>query len=138
MSLSIAVSGFGFWKKLVLAVLATWRVAHLLSGEDGPADLLFRLRKRLGSTFAGQLMDCFYCLSLWVAVPLSFMFTHQLADWLLTWLALSGSACLLERITQPRVVIRSLDTEGDVSHGMLRPEERQPEGQYVPQRRHQK
>jgi hypothetical protein len=137
MPLSIAVSGFGFWEKLVLAVLATWRVAHLLSSEDGPADLLFRLREKLGSTIVGQLMDCFYCLSLWVAVPLSFMFTHQLADGLLTWLALSGGACLLERTTQQRVMIHSLDTEGDVSHGMLRPAEGQLEGQHFAQHGHQ-
>jgi hypothetical protein len=123
----------GFWEKLVLAVLATWRVTHLLSSEDGPADLLFRLRKQLGSSFAGQLMDCFYCLSLWVTVPLSFLLTRQPVEWLLTWLAISGAACLLERATQQPVAIRNLDTEGDVSHGMLRTEERQFEGQHFPQ-----
>jgi len=130
MYLSIAISAFAFWEKLVLAVLATWRVTHFLSSEDGPADLLFHLRERLGPTFAGQLMDCFFCLSLWVAAPLSLMVTHQLLDWLLTWLALSGAACLLERITQERVVIRKLDTEGHIRHGMLRPEERQLEEQH--------
>ncbi len=126
MYLSIAITEFGFWEKLVLAVLATWRVTHLLSSEDGPADLLFHLRKRLGSTFAGHLMDCFFCLSLWVAAPLTLAVTHHPLEWLLTWLALSGGACLLERITQERVVIRksNSDSEGDISHGMLRPEER--------------
>ena len=33
-----------FWARLVLAVLATWRLTHLLAREDGPADLLVRLR----------------------------------------------------------------------------------------------
>lgn len=131
MYLSIAISGFGFWEKLVLAVLATWRVTHFLSSEDGPFDLLFHLRERLGSTFAGHLMDCFFCLSLWVAVPLSLTVTHQVLDWVLTWLALSSAACLLERITRERVVTRKLDTEGDICHGMLRPEERQLEEQHL-------
>ena len=38
-----------FWARLVLAVLATWRLTHLLAREDGPADLVVRLRARLGT-----------------------------------------------------------------------------------------
>ena len=38
------------WLRFVLAALATWRVTHLLSSEDGPADLLYRLRTRLGAS----------------------------------------------------------------------------------------
>jgi hypothetical protein len=30
--------------KFVLAVLATWRVTHLLASEDGPADIIVRYR----------------------------------------------------------------------------------------------
>ena len=37
----------------VLAVLATWRVTHLLAHEDGPADLIFRFRRLLGQSLAG-------------------------------------------------------------------------------------
>ena len=47
------------WIRFALAVLATWRVTHLLTSEDGPADLVVRLRARLGEGFAGDLMDCF-------------------------------------------------------------------------------
>jgi hypothetical protein len=52
---------------LVFGALATWRVTHLLAKEDGPANLVIRLRARLGDGFAGKLMDCFNCLSIWVA-----------------------------------------------------------------------
>lgn len=86
--------------RFLIAALAVWRVTHLLASEDGPADLVFRLRAKLGSGFLGKLMDCFYCLSLWVAAPFAFVVTRQLVGGLLAWLALSGAACLLERVTQ--------------------------------------
>ncbi len=114
----------GFWPRLVLAVLATWRITHLLASEDGPADLIVRLRARLGSGFFGKLMDCFHCLSFWVAVPMAFFVASKPLDLLLTWLALSGAACLLERLGQEPVVIQpvSQDDKGDVKDGMLWPE----------------
>jgi hypothetical protein len=89
------------WFRLVLVVLATWRLTHLLAMEDGPGDLVANLRQWLGDGFFGKLMDCFYCLSLWIAAPLAFLLTKKWAEWPLVWLALSGAACLLERMTNP-------------------------------------
>ena len=48
---------------LVLGTLAVWRITHLLQAEDGPWDVVVRLRRRTGTGFWGQLLDCFYCLS---------------------------------------------------------------------------
>jgi hypothetical protein len=87
-----------FWTSFVLASLATWRVTHLLSHEDGPADAIVRLRAALGESVLGQLMDCFKCLSLWVAAPAALFVTRVPLDWLLVWLALSGAACLLQAV----------------------------------------
>ena len=84
--------------RFVLAALATWRVTHLLGCEDGPADIVFRLRRRLGDSPIGGLMDCFNCLSFWVAVPAAFFVTTGPAPWAVSWVALSGAACLLERL----------------------------------------
>ena len=86
------------WMLFILAVLATWRVTHLLASEDGPADIIFRLRRRLGDGLAGSLMDCFNCMSLWIAAPAAFLVASDLLTWVLSWLALSGGACLLERL----------------------------------------
>ena len=109
--------------RFLLAVLATWRVTHLLANEDGPADLIVRIRARLGNSLAGKLMDCFYCLSLWIALPMAFLVTRNPVDLLLTWLALSGAACLLERIGQEPVVIQPISRpEEEKDRGMLRPE----------------
>ncbi len=86
--------------RFALASLAVWRVTHLLVEEDGPADAVVRLRARLGNTQLGRLLDCFYCLSVWVAAPASVAAARSRREVPLTWLALSGAACLLERATR--------------------------------------
>ena len=95
-----------FWTRFTLAALATWRVTHLLAREDGPWDALARIRYRLADGFWGRLLDCFYCLSLWIAAPAAGLVTVTLPDVIATWLALSGAACLLERFGEPPLMIR--------------------------------
>jgi hypothetical protein len=87
--------------RFVVGTLATWRIAHLLAVEDGPAEIVLRVRIRLGDGMLGQLMDCFNCLSLWVAAPVSLLVARRPRELPLVWLALSGAACLLER-SMPR------------------------------------
>jgi len=102
--------------RFVLAVLATWRVTHLLANEDGPADIFVRLRRRLGNGFIGGLMDCFNCLSLWIAAPAAFLLVRRRPLMqLVSWLALSGGACLLERMGgKPFAIEPGIQTtEGD-------------------------
>jgi hypothetical protein len=82
----------------VLPVLATWRLGHLLWAEDGPWDLVTKVR-RWAADHGTRLFDCFYCLSLWVAFPIALLVTHSFAAGLLDWLAFSGAAILLERVT---------------------------------------
>jgi hypothetical protein len=103
------------WILIVMTVLATWRVTHLLANEDGPGDIMFRLRTKLGYGLLGSLMDCFNCLSFWVAAPAAFLLTSDLPSWLVSWLALSGAACLLERLTAQPVASHHNPTpmEGD-------------------------
>lgn len=97
------------WLRLALAVLATWRVSHLLAHEDGPWNAVTRLRARLGAGVLGRLMDCFYCLSVWVAAPFAFYVAAAPLDRVVAWLAISGAACLLERATAPPVTLTPLD-----------------------------
>jgi hypothetical protein len=75
-------------------------VTHLIAEEDGPANAIVRVRARLGTSLAGELMDCFYCLSIWVAAPVTLTVTRRPREAVGTWLALSGAACLLERATE--------------------------------------
>ena len=91
----IAMSPFyGF----ILGVLGVWRVTHLLNAEDGPCEVLVRLRRIAGSGFWGELLDCFYCLSLWISAPFALLLSSNRRELLLLWLALSGGAILMERL----------------------------------------
>jgi len=89
-----------YW--LALGVLAVWRVTHLLQAEDGPWDVVVRVRQGLGEGFWGRLLDCFYCLSLWIAAPAALLLGHGWIERTFLWLALSGGASLLERLCPDR------------------------------------
>jgi hypothetical protein len=85
--------------RFLVAALAVWRVTHLIAHEDGPWDLLARTRRTFAKSVIGKLMSCFYCLSIWVAVPFVWFVTRMPIEMLVSWLALSGAAVLLERAT---------------------------------------
>lgn len=82
----------------LLGVLGVWRITHLLNAEDGPAGLLARLRRVVGDGLLGELLDCFYCLSLWVAIPLAWVLGEGWRERLVLWPALSAGAILIERL----------------------------------------
>lgn len=112
--------------EFVLGILGTWRITHLLVAEDGPSNILVRMRRAIGDGFWGSLIDCFYCLSLWVALPFCVALGENLKERCLLWLALSGGAILLERITShspapapPAIYFDS----GDENNGLLREEQ---------------
>ncbi|MBS1523379.1 MAG: hypothetical protein JST50_20430 [Bacteroidetes bacterium] len=91
--INVNITGF------TLCTLAVWRIAHLLSQEDGPFDIVIKFRKLFGYGFFGTLLDCFYCLSLWVAVPFAALLCDNWLQGIITWLALSGAACVLFKLT---------------------------------------
>jgi hypothetical protein len=86
--------------RFVVAALATWRVAHLVAREDGPFDVVLSLRARAADGVLGRLMDCPYCLSIWIAMPCALAVGNTAAGWALAWLGISGGASLLERLTE--------------------------------------
>lgn len=89
-----------YW--LLLGVLGVWRLTYLLHAEEGPWDLMARLRRAVGDGFWGRLLDCFYCLSLWIALPFAVLLGSTLTERLLLWPALSAGAILLLRATERR------------------------------------
>lgn len=88
--------------ELILAALCVWRITHLLQAEDGPWDLVVRLRRAAGDGFPGKVLDCFSCLSLWTGAPFAWGFGESPRERLLLWPAFSATAILLERLTAPR------------------------------------
>ena len=110
---------------LVLGILGVWRITHLLNAEDGPGDLFVRLRQAAGQGFWGSVLDCFHCLSLWVAAGFAAWLGSDVAERLLLWPALSGAAILLERLTVPAAPAAPYWKEEDPD-ALLRKEEDQP------------
>jgi hypothetical protein len=92
----------GAWYWLALGALATWRVTHLLHAEDGPWRVIARFRSVISrSNMLKQLVECFYCLSIWIAAPIAYALGKSWAERTLLVPALSAAAILLERVTQP-------------------------------------
>src|SRR5215831_15216632 len=91
--------------RFLFGVLTVWRITHLLQAEDGPWDFVVHLRRSAGDSFWGRLLDCFYCLSLWVAAPLAFLLGQSWWERVLLWPSLSAGASLLEQATNPALRI---------------------------------
>jgi hypothetical protein len=83
----------------IAAILATWRVAHLLSEEDGPFDIVFMLRKKAAAGFWGGLLSCFFCVSVWVSIPFGLWLGNTVIEKIVFWLAVSGGAGVLYKLT---------------------------------------
>lgn len=94
-----------------IASLATWRVAALLVREEGPFDLIARLRRALAGHVAGRALECVHCTSLWIAAPAAWWLTGLSTRWPLVWLAVAGAAGLMERVTESRAGEQPLDLE---------------------------
>jgi hypothetical protein len=85
--------------RFLLGTLFVWRITHLLSAEDGPWDIVVRLRRAAGQGLLGQMLDCFHCLSLWVSAIVAIFLGKKLGEQILLGPALSAGAILLERVT---------------------------------------
>lgn len=96
--------------RFALAALAVWRVTHLIANESGPWDIFLRLRRSAGQGTLAELVSCFYCLSIWISLLFVWFVTGGVVERIVTWLALSGAAILLERVTGERV---NFKIEGD-------------------------
>ncbi len=83
----------------ILLALAVYRVAHMISIEDGPFDLFAKLRYRAGqTTWVGRGMHCPSCLSFWLSFAAALLLPWL--GWL--WygvqaLALSGVTVVLSK-----------------------------------------
>jgi hypothetical protein len=106
---------------LILGVLAVWRVTHFFQAEDGPWKVVVRVRQAMGNGEFGRFLDCFYCFSIWVAVPIGWWIGSDWKERILLVLSCSGGAILLDRwtgqIPTPHPTMFYEDKEDD--HGLL-------------------
>lgn len=70
----------------LLAILATWRISHLLSEEEGPGDILVKFRSYFieggepdgrPKNWFGKALQCPYCISIYVAALFAIYFSHM-------------------------------------------------------------
>ena len=76
--------------------------------------MIARFRQRAGAGWLGDLLDCFYCLSLWIALPVTLLLSLSPWESLVAWPALSGGAILLQRATEPLPVYREHSAEESI------------------------
>ena len=106
---------------LIIGILCVWRITHLLNAEDGPGDIIVRLRQSVGHGFWGKLMDCFYCLSLWLSIPFAILLGNGWKEQFLLWPALSAGAIICEELLRwLKPPIAQYYEEND--NAMLRPQ----------------
>ena len=113
------------WLDCALAALATWRFTHLLVAEDGPWNVIRRLRAALSGTILGAALDCFYCTSLLISIPIAALLGRTFLDYVLLWPGLSAAAIFLETISASLTppAASYIDRE-ELNHELLR-EDRQ-------------
>ena len=104
MSVALRSAGrrrFGEPAGLLVGSLATWRVSHLLVEEEGPGQVLNRLRAAVNTTPLTGLLDCFGCTSVWVGLVAGVAtYRHGAGPTgvVLRGLAMSGAAFLAQKL----------------------------------------
>lgn len=98
------------WLKLVLLSLACYRLAQLFVFDEGPFNIFDRIRILAGAydydsqgrakTNLGRLINCPYCVGIWVALPLGIMVSG--ISWYipLWWFAIAGGQAFLQGLTK--------------------------------------
>jgi hypothetical protein len=95
-----------------IAALATWRLAHFLHSEDGPWNVMTRLRDALAGRRIG-ILACFLCISVWPALSAALLLGPGWREFLLLWPALSAAAVLVERVAFPATFVDVLEYSED-------------------------
>lgn len=99
-----------------MAVLASWRITHLLHSENGPWRLIARARQGVAQTMIGGVLTCFLCLSVFVAAPLAIWVGTDWGGRAVLWPALSAGAILIERAAFPATFVEGPDWTEDEEH----------------------
>lgn len=93
-----------YWFELVLAILATYRVAQFIAVDEGPYRVFAEWRAFLGRRSSqnatwktlAELFWCPYCIGVWVAGMLALTIQPQMP--VLWWLAVAGGQAVLEEL----------------------------------------
>ena len=79
--------------QIILAILAVYRVAHMIAKEDGPLDVLAKIRGKVDpeqKAWIGRGLNCVACLSFWLSLV-----AFALGGSWLEWLAVAGGVLVM-------------------------------------------
>lgn len=81
----------------IILSLATWRLSHLITNEDGPYQMLAEFRHI--TVRYTKLFSCIYCLSVWLGIifVIGYYFYPTIVFWIALPMALSGLAIVIDR-----------------------------------------
>lgn len=87
----------------IMSMLAIWRAVRMLQDEEGPFAIFSRLQAWVYSqpdVIGGvyRAFTCFYCLSMWIAIPFAIYLTSNFANFIIYWLGLSAGAIIIDAL----------------------------------------
>ncbi len=90
---------------VLLAILAVYRVAYLITSEDGPFEIATRFRALFGQRdWIGRGLHCMLCVSFWLAmipaIYLGWMWKLSQADAALLWLGIAGGVVFVTKVAR--------------------------------------
>jgi hypothetical protein len=82
--------------------LAAYRVSHLVTRESGPWRCFDRMREYLwnrGFLTLYELVNCFFCFSLWVCLVPAVFLAPTVKDFFVLWLSIGGAVLIMDKLT---------------------------------------
>lgn len=98
---------------LILATLATYRIALMVATEEGAFGVFALIRERVDpqqETWLGRGLNCPLCVGFWVSLAIALIIPF--ASWqgfILHWFGLAGGAVLIQKVTEWQSQPQSLE-----------------------------
>lgn len=85
---------------IVLATLATYRIARMIAMEDGPLDVFSLMREKIGqATWVGRGLHCVLCISAWLSwLVVLLLPLGSLSEYILTALGIAGAVVIIHKV----------------------------------------
>ena len=97
----MTLDSFLWW---FIAMLAVYRLSHMIAMEEGPGAVFHLLREKFGQgNWFGRGLNCVLCISFWLSlsVPSFIMASNPVnpREFVILWVGTSGAVLTLHRLT---------------------------------------
>lgn len=92
------------WLTFLVAILAAYRLAHMIAREEGPFSVFANIRGRLDpnqATWLGRGISCAACVSVWTSLLMVLAILYLPAAVMIPiafWLAVAGGGLILNKV----------------------------------------